>query len=213
MTRYGIVIDLSRCIACGGCVLACKAEHSWPPGFAGCRVLIKEYGYYPAVTKMLMPVLCNHCEDAACVRVCPTGAASRREDGIVTADYDKCMGCRYCLIACPYGARFFLAKIQPYFPGQGLTPPEAIGYQQLQAGVVIKCDFCRKKIDEGLKYGLTPGIDHEATPMCVTNCMANARFFGNLEDPDSEVSQLIRARRGYQLHPEFGTEPSVYYLP
>ena len=213
MARYGMVIDLSRCIACCSCMAACKAEHSWPPAFTGCRVLIKEFGSYPAVTRTVMPILCNHCKDAACVEVCPTGATSKRADGLVMVDSDKCMGCRYCMMACPYGSRSFLSTITSYFPGQGVTPQEAIGYQQLQTGVVIKCDFCQKKIDEGLKRGLKPGVAREATPSCVINCMGNARFFGDLDDPNSEVSQLIGARRGSQLHVEFGTDPSVYYLP
>lgn len=210
--RYGMVIDLSRCAGCCGCMLACKLEHGTPPEMSWVRVLVKEFGQYPAVGKVLMPVQCNHCKDAACVKVCPTGATTRRPDGIVYVDYDKCAGCRYCMMACPYGARYYNAKITGYFPGHGLTPFEEIAYRQLQVGVVMKCNFCLEKIEEGIKKGLKPGVDRAATPSCVNNCMTKARYFGDLDDPDSEVSQLIRAQRGTQLHPEFGTDPSIYYI-
>lgn len=212
MTRYGIVIDLLRCIGCYGCMLSCKAEHFIPPGIFWSRVLIKEYGKFPSVTKMMVPVLCNHCKEAACVRVCPSGATTRGEDGTVVVDYNKCIGCRYCMMACPYGSRSFHSGESQYFPRQALTPYEKLGRSQHQTGVVMKCNFCQERIEKGLKQGLKPGVDREATPACVINCMAKARFFGDLDDPDSEVSRLIRERRGSQLHPEFGTDPSVYYL-
>ncbi len=210
--RYGMVIDLSKCIGCLGCMMACKMEHMLPPGISWCRVLVKEQGSYPSVGKILMPVLCNHCKEAACVKVCPSGATEKREDGIVVVNYDKCVGCRYCMMACPYGARYYNNSHDTYFPGKGETPWEKASDEQLQKGVVMKCTFCVEKIDEGIKKGLKPGVDREATPSCVNNCMTKARFFGDLDDPDSEVSQLIRASRGRQLHPEHGTEPSVYYL-
>ncbi len=212
MPRYGMVIDLQRCIGCYGCMISCKAEHFLPPGIFWARVLMREEGKYPSVRKIMLPVLCNHCKEAACVKVCPTGATTRRDDGIVTVDYNKCVGCRYCMMACPYGSRSFYDSVKEYFPGQGLTPYEEHGYRQYQTGVVMKCTFCQERIDAGTKKGLKPGVDREATPACVTNCMAKARYFGDLDDPDSEVSRLIREKRGYPLHPEFGTEPSVYYL-
>ncbi len=212
MARYGMVIDLVRCVGCGSCVMACKVAHHLPPGILWGRVLMKEYGSYPTVSRHTVPVLCNHCKEAACVDVCPTGATSKSENSIVSVDYDKCMGCRYCMMACPYGSRSFYPVVRSYFPGQQLTPLEEFGYRQLQPGVVMKCDFCQERIVEGLTKGLKPGLDREATPVCVNTCPTKARYFGDLDDPDSEVSQLIRSRQGYQLHPEFGTEPSVYYL-
>ena len=212
MARYGMVIDLLRCIACGTCMITCKVEHFLPPGIFWSRVLMKEQGKFPAVSLLMVPVLCNQCSDAACVKVCPTGATSRREDGIVSIDYDKCIGCRYCMMACPYGSRYFYPKAQSYFEGNSLTPYEEMGYRQWQTGVVLKCDFCQERIEDGLARGLKPGVDREATPACVNSCTAKARYFGDLDDPESEVSQLIRSRRGKQLHAEFGTDPSVYYL-
>lgn len=207
-----MVIDLKQCVGCTGCTVSCKAEHSLPPGMLWARVLFKESGEYPAVQRSILPVLCNHCRDAACVKVCPTGATEKREDGLVTIDYSKCMGCRYCMMACPYGARHFNDKLRYFFPGQGPTPYEEIGYREQQVGVVMKCNFCQERIDKAAGNGQRPGVDRDATPACVNNCIGKARFFGDLDDPNSEVSQLIRVRNGLQLHQELGTDPSVYYL-
>lgn len=215
MARWGMVIDLKRCVGCYACMVACKQEHFLPPDIFWCRLVIGETGKYPAVTKQMYPVLCNHCEEAACVKACPSGATTRREDGIVIVDYDKCVGCRYCLIACPYQQRTYYADgKKEYFPGQGLTELEIIGRElyPLQTGTVVKCNFCAERLDEGVKNGLEPGEDREATPACVNVCPAKARTFGDLDDPNSEVSKLIRDRKGFQLHPEYGTEPSVYYI-
>jgi len=210
-----MVIDLKKCIGCWACTIACKEEHFLPRGVLWNRVLIGESGKFPTVVKEMYPVLCNHCEEAACVKVCPTGASSIREDGCVLIDYDKCTGCQYCLVACPYQQRtYYDDKKADYFPGQGLTPFEILGRElyPLEKGTMAKCTFCVERIDEGLKRNLKPGIDRDATPACVNICPVGARSFGDLEDPHSNVSELIRARRGFQLRPEFGTEPSVYYL-
>lgn len=212
--RWGMVIDLTKCAACYACVLACKQEHFLPPGVFWGRLLVGESGVYPAVRKEILPILCNHCKEAPCVDVCPSGATTRREDGIVSVDYDKCIGCRYCIIACPYQNRTFYTDEKEYFPGKGYTTRELIGKQlyPLQTGTAIKCNFCMERIDEGLERGLKPGVDREATPACVNACMTRARVFGDLDDPESEVSRLIRTRKGFQLHPEFATDPSVYYI-
>lgn len=210
--RYGMVIDLARCVGCGGCMLACKVEHCLPPDMYWGRVLMKERGEYPSVSKIMTPILCNHCKDAACVRVCPSGATKKRDDGVVIVDDKLCVGCRYCMMACSYGSRYYHSNLKAYYPENGLTPFERTGNRDRQTGVVMKCTFCVEKLDSGIKNGLKPGVDRKATPSCVNNCMTKARFFGDLDDPDSEVSLLIRSRRGNQLHPEFGTNPSVYYL-
>lgn len=198
--RYGMVIDLKRCIGCYGCQIFCKAENATPPGIQWSRVILYETGHYPAVRKMALPVLCMHCADPICVAVCPTGASVKRPDGIVTVDSAKCVGCEACVIACPYSARNFYAKERQYFPGQGLVSYEKAGYRRHPTGVVEKCDFCLPRIEKGLE------------PACVASCMTGARRFGDLADPYSEVSQLIKSRGGFQLHPELGTDPSVYYL-
>ncbi len=212
--RWGVAIDLTKCVGCYGCVVACKQEHFLPPGIFWNRVLISETGDYPVVTKQMYPVQCNHCKEAACVKACPTGATQQREDGIVWIDQTKCVGCRYCLIACPYQVRSFYAEEKEYFPGQGFTELEKIRGRlyPLETGVVLKCNFCMERIDKGIKKGLKPGVDREATPACVIACPAKSRTFGDLDDPDSEVSLLIREKRAIQFHPEYGTEPSTSYI-
>ena len=212
--RWGMVIDLKKCVGCYACVLTCKVEHFLPPGILWNRVLISETGKYPMVTKHILPVRCNQCQEAKCVDVCPTGATQQRQDGIIEVDPAKCLGCKYCLVACPYQARIYYSDEHEYFPGQGLTPIEEIGKQLYLhiAGTVEKCNFCLERIDAGLQKRLKPGIDREATPACVINCPAKAMYFGDLDDPYSEVSMLIKEKKGKQLHPEYGTESSIYYL-
>jgi phenylacetyl-CoA:acceptor oxidoreductase 27-kDa subunit len=215
VTRWGMVIDLKRCVACYSCVLSCKQEHFLPPGMFWNRLLISETGEFPLATRLAYPVLCHHCKEAVCIKACPTEATIQREDGIVYVDYNKCVGCRYCLIACPYQQRtFFSDDNKGFFPNQGLTEFEKIGKKlyPLQSGTVVKCNFCLEKIDKGIQKRLKPGIDREATPACVNGCPAKARSFGDLHDSSSNVSMLIRTRKGFQLHPEWGTDPSVYYI-
>jgi phenylacetyl-CoA:acceptor oxidoreductase 27-kDa subunit len=215
MTRWGMVIDLQRCIGCYSCQIACKQEHFLPPWIFWARVIVSETGKYPAVTKEILPVLCNHCKEAPCVDACPTGASTKREDGLVLIDYDKCVGCRYCVMACPYQQRtYYSYNTKQYFPGQAVTEYELIGRKifPLQKGTTIKCTFCSDRLDQGLKKGLKPGIDREATPACVNTCPTSARVFGDLDDPYSNVSRLIKEKKGTPLHDNLGTEPSVYYV-
>jgi len=212
--RWGMVIDLKRCIGCYACTLACKAEHFLPPGIFWNRVIISETGTFPAARKLILPVLCNHCSDAACVAVCPTGASHRREDGVVLIDAHKCVGCGYCVVACPYRQRTRFEERKEYHPGQGYTPFELMADQlyPLEEKTAIKCNLSVERLDEGLAKGLTPGVDRDSTPSCVIACPAKARIFGDLDDPRSEAARLIREKKGEQLHPDFGTDPSVYYL-
>ena len=199
--RYGMVIDLKRCIGCYSCTVACKAEHNTPPGVFWARVLEKEEGQYPSVRRTFLPVLCNHCQEAPCVDICPTGASQKREDGIVFIDDDVCIGCRACMMACPYQNRYYWGKPKDtiYFP-KVPNPYEVTAPQEFQRAVAQKCNFCLARLEKGLE------------PACVVTCLASARTFGDLDDPTSEVSQLIRKRRGFQLQSELGTEPSVYYI-
>ncbi len=199
--RWGMVIDLKRCIGCYGCQLSCKAEHGTPPGVFFARLLKQEEGRYPTVRQLFLPVLCFHCEEPPCVEVCPTEASSKGTDGIVDIDPDLCVGCRACMMACPYNQRYYYAETSHYFPGNGPTPYEKARSERHEASVVMKCNFCRDRVLMGKE------------PACVANCPAVARYFGDLEDSTSEVSRLIKERGGYTLHPELGTGPSVYYLP
>ncbi len=213
--RWGMAIELKRCVGCYECVLACKAEHFLPPEIFWNRVLIGEKGKYPQVTKLIYSVRCNHCAEPACVKVCPTGATQQREDGIVWVDEDKCVGCRYCMVACPYQMRsMYEDGHKQYFPGQELTEHEKIGkvLYPHTPGVVQKCVFCKERIDSGIAAGLTPGVDREATPACVISCPTKAIHFGNLDDPNSEINRIIKEKRGHAFHPEFDTQPSIYYI-
>jgi Fe-S-cluster-containing dehydrogenase component len=198
--HYGMVIDLNRCIGCHACTLACKEHNGTPKGVFWSRVLIREKGEYPNGWVHYQPMLCMHCRDPECVRVCPTGASFQREDGIVAIDPDKCIGCRNCIMACPYGARTKLVDIQPYHPGKGFTPYERVAFSGHQLGVVGKCDFCTGRLEE------------EKEPACVQTCPPKARFFGDLDDPGSEVARLVARRDPEQLLPAMGTCPSVYYI-
>ncbi|MHA1538070.1 MAG: 4Fe-4S dicluster domain-containing protein [Alphaproteobacteria bacterium] len=201
--RNGMVIDLKRCIGCYACQLSCKAEHGTPRGVFFARVLKQEEGQYPTVSQTFLPVLCNHCDNPPCVEVCPTGASFVWEDdGTVDIDSDKCVGCRSCMLACPYSNRYFNDSPAGYYEGKGGgTAYEDARSAQHQSGVVMKCNFCRDRVKQG------------KLPACVANCPTVARHFGDLDDPTSEVSRLIKERGGFTLHPEKGTKPNVYYLP
>ncbi len=211
--RWGMVIDLSKCMRCHGCIAACRVEHFLPLGITWPRLIAWEEMAEEMTT---YPVRCNHCSDPPCVSVCPTGASQQREDGIVWIEQDKCVGCRYCILACPYQNRTFLSKDKDpgFFPGYEPTNFEKAGKRIYPhtVGTTEKCNFCMERIDEGLKKGLKPGVDRDATPACVNTCPARALTFGDLDDPQSEVRTLIREKKGFQLHPEYDTDPSIYYI-
>lgn len=212
-----MVIDLRRCTGCYGCVIACKAEHSTPSGVHFRRMLFEEIGEYPSARRVHVPVQCNHCREPPCIPVCPTGATYKRADGLVLVDAEVCIGCAYCMEACPYEHRHFVETHLGHF-ATGLTPAEARGGEarhdwRKERGTVVKCTFCEHRLKRAAETGRTPGVDREATPACVNTCPALAMHFGDLDDPGSTVSRLIRERHGFTLLPEAGTRPSVYYLP
>jgi molybdopterin-containing oxidoreductase family iron-sulfur binding subunit len=197
--RYGMVIDLKKCVGCMACTIACKTTNYTRPGIFWNIVKDLEFGRYPSVKRIFLPILCMHCENAPCVEICPTKASYRTDDGIVMIDYDKCIGCKSCIESCPYGARYFNGDPAGYF-GLQLTPNEKIGYEQHKIGVVEKCTFCIDRLKQGKQ------------PACVQTCIGKARYFGDLDDPSSEVSKIIRGKFSFRLKEEFGTNPSVYYL-
>jgi molybdopterin-containing oxidoreductase family iron-sulfur binding subunit len=199
--KYAMVIDLRRCIGCNACTIACKQKNGTPVGIFYSHVNVYETGKYPAARMKALPVLCNHCDKPPCETVCPVGATVKQPNGIVTVNADKCIGCRYCQEACPYEIRQFVkSNTEGYFPDKGLTQYEKAMYPTHQAGTVEKCNFCQDRVAQGGK------------PSCVQTCPAQARFFGDLDDPKSEVSKLIAANDAHTLRPEAGTHPNVYYI-
>jgi len=204
-----MVIDQSKCEGCGYCTLACRAHNDISPDISWNEVF--EVGESDE-KKIFLPRPCMQCAEAPCVDVCPVKAVYYRPDGIVMMDYDRCIGCRYCEVACPYGARSFNWKafegLNPAVPEWG--QPEV---QRRPRGVVEKCTFCFQRIDRGLSLGFTPGVDADATPACVVVCPVGARLFGDLKDPSSIVSMMLREHSSFRLREDLGTGPRVYYLP
>lgn len=205
MTKLAIGIDLHRCIGCNTCALACKMQNNVPDGMLWNRVLTEgcdrfdsAEGVYPHLTRTYLPLACQHCENPACERVCPTGATYKDDKGRVEIDYDKCIGCRMCVAACPYtGVRSFNWEEPAYYADFALGDADAAKHEK---HTVEKCIFCTQRVARGEQ------------PACVADCIGRARHFGDLDDPNSEVSRLLASREYTQLHTEFGTKPSVYYL-
>lgn len=211
MTRYVMVADLRRCVGCQTCTAACKLANGTPPGVQWRRVLDIEVGEYPNAKRVFLPTGCQHCAEPPCLEVCPSGATQKREDGIVTIDYDKCIGCFNCALSCPYDARFGVDKME-YAYGEKPTEDEVCNYDPDMVGVASKCNFCVDVIDAGVAKGLTPGEDPEATPHCVNSCFAGAMAFGDLDDPNSTVSELLRDKQYFRLHEDQGTGPGFFYI-
>ena len=227
MPRWGMVIDLDKCVGCQACTVACKAENNVPYGspegqkkgrdFFWNKMIAATSGVYPSVKTELIPMPCMHCDNAPCVTVCPAKATYRREDGIIVQDFRRCIGCKYCIVACPYGARNFNIKEQEeeeYFRHDPPPDRKSWGpwpFPTRTHGVVEKCTFCFHRIDQGLKEGKKIGT--EVVPACVEACPSGARIFGDLDDPESNVSRTLASRDSIRLREELSTQPKVYYLP
>lgn len=206
MTSYGFAIDTQRCIGCHTCAVACRIENNLPIGNWWNRTLTDggedmdtPEGVFPDVTMSYLTVACQHCKNPACVKVCPVGATYRdNETGVVRQDYDKCIGCRMCMSACPYtGVRSFNWKEPEHVIDFSIGDPDVPVHQK---HVVEKCTMCWHRLAKGEE------------PACIEVCPERARFWGDLDDPESSVSKLVREREGIQLLSERDTKPSVYYL-
>ena len=211
MTRWVMLADLERCVGCQTCTAACRHANATSPAVQWRRVLDIEAGAYPQVSRTFVPVGCQHCADPPCMHVCPSTATRQRPDGIVTIDYELCIGCSYCAVACPYQARFRVDA--PRFAyGTARMQSEAVREVSRRLGVAQKCTFCADRIDAGTAAGLVPGVDPAATPACVNACIADALRFGDLDDPASNVSRLLAEHAHFRMHEEIGTAPGFYYL-
>lgn len=208
--HWGMVIDLNKCIGCEYCVYACQATNDVPDDMRW-NVHLVDTTPNGDIFHVTRP--CLQCQNAPCVHVCPVKATYRRDDGLIVMDYDKCIGCRYCQAACPYSARMFNWEARddspnPYAPEWG--SPEV---EKRARGVVEKCTFCIHRIDASYERGLTPGVDADVTPACVNICPVEARYFGDLNDPNSPASRVIASTPTFRLRDDLGTEASVYYIP
>ena len=179
--HWGMLVDTRRCIACQACTMACAMENATPEG--AFRTVVATYAVTTAkgaTGLSVVPRLCNHCEKPLCVEVCPVGATFKREDGAVLVDGDRCVGCAYCVQACPYDARFV----------------------NHETGKADKCTFCSHRVEAGL------------LPACVETCVGGARIFGDLHNPESEISKRLKETGNAVsvLKPEANTRPNVFYI-
>ncbi len=208
--KWAMVIDVKACIGCRRCVYACVKENNIgrDSGFTYIQVLEMELGKVDVETaeshyeeggrkdKWYMPVQCMQCAKPTCVYGCPVKATWKEPDGIVTIDYNKCIACRNCMVTCPYGARHF-NWVEPEVPEGEVNPKVPL---EAKAGVVEKCTFCVQRTRKG------------KTTACTEACPVGARKFGDLNDPNSEVSVLLRTRRVWRLKEELGNDPMIWYV-
>ncbi|MBW2340534.1 MAG: 4Fe-4S dicluster domain-containing protein [Deltaproteobacteria bacterium] len=178
MARYGLFIDLSRCIGCCSCVVACKNYHGIPAGEDGrIKILDRITGEYPEVERWTFPLMCMQCEYPPCVSVCRYNASHKTDNGIITVDHDKCIGCELCTLACPYGVRVMRGE----------------------ENVADSCDLCLDRVIAG------------EDPYCVQACPTGAMVFGDLDDPESEVSRSIRRENASPIMEKYRTKPKILY--
>jgi molybdopterin-containing oxidoreductase family iron-sulfur binding subunit len=204
--QLGMVIDNNRCFGCHTCAVACKIENNLPKDVwlnrtttSGGEAPDSPKGNWPDLSRQYYTIACQHCESPACTAVCPNGATYKREeDGVVFQDNDICIGCKLCVEACPYeGARTFIEQAPEYHMDYPMGDKDVPPHKELY---VLKCTMCMHRLDRGEE------------PACINACPAEARYFGDLLDPNSEVAKLIASRPHVQYKPETGRNPSIYFL-
>lgn len=196
MSKYAMAIDLRRCAGCGGCVVACQMSNNTQPDVSWNMLDCCEWGTEPGASgRSYVPHACMQCENAPCVEVCPTGASTKEENGVVLVNYKTCIGCRTCVDACPYDARKMSGTATYVFGAAEPAPYEAYGVQREK--VAEKCTFCIDLVEKG---GL---------PACVVNCPGKARYFGDLDDAESDISKFLAANPDTMRV----DETSFYYFP
>lgn len=223
--KLAMIIDLHKCVGCAACDIACKSENNVRADFHWANHIVETVGIFPNVRYRHIPTLCNHCENAPCVQVCPTSAMHKDADGITMHDPDMCIGCMACQLACPYDVIYFNKEVphaefrdtEALIPGATSTgqevtektktpipyynPDRAATHDGVRRkGIVEKCTFCDHRVKEGKK------------PWCVVSCPAKARIFGDLNDPASEVRSLLGKYAPRVLQKEKGTQPKVFYI-
>lgn len=223
MARWGAVIDLDTCTACGACVIACKEENNVAyvspdeaedgRAMAWMTMVSEVSGEYPNVEMRYLPHLCMHCDNPPCTKVCPVRATYLSDEGIVAQIYPRCIGCRYCMAACPYTVKVFNWYDPEWMEGMERVHNPDVSLRQ--KGVVEKCTFCHHRLQkarEKARMEERDTIDGEYNIACAEICPTSAITFGNLDDSNSKVSYLARSTRAFRLLEELGTEPKVYYL-
>lgn len=199
--KLGMIIDKRRCYGCQACTVSCKAANGTPPEVFWCKTILHEHGTYPNAFIEYEAKICNHCDDAPCVKVCPTGASMKLKDGTVQINSSKCIGCEACIPACPYGSRYLIKEeIPTYWETGKQTEWEKVMHSKFKVNTVSKCTFCIDRRSRGL------------LPACVQTCAGGARIFGDLDDPNSQISRLMREENPQPLPSKFGAKPNVFYI-
>ncbi|MDH5507042.1 MAG: 4Fe-4S dicluster domain-containing protein [Anaerolineae bacterium] len=236
MPNWSMIIDLDKCVACQGCSIACRMENNTPvvspsESALGRSMLwndvfplrSEEEGAIASGQAKFLTRPCMHCEDPPCIKVCPVEATYLDDEGIVRQNYQRCIGCRLCTVACPYGVRYFNWYEPQWSPefARHITPDKVVGKGSLEGpavrpkGVVEKCTFCIHRLHKARARSEAEERDFrpaDYVPACVQTCTGKARFFGDLDNPNSTVSQLAQSRRAFRLLDEAGTHPKVIYL-